>query len=255
MSREAGERGWSRYFCSLTIYELRGLRRSYKAGCTDVMRWMTAAVKPTILGMALASTSCGFPLPGAQSNIEPMDPARQLIGQVQGQGTGSPLLGSEVLVEGIVVRNLMGDCDDIGQELKEILGEGSRGTPAIGWFLQDEGDGNPATSDGVFVLDQGYDTSINMPAEAEFTMRIGSRLRTDDRVAVRGTVVELPQQQVADQPRSTGHRISRGEAGGTVTAIAAMSLTLVGSDERATAIVPVPATGNGDSESREGMRL
>jgi predicted extracellular nuclease len=219
------------------------------------MRWKTAVVKPTILGMALATACCGFPLPGSQFHLEPMDPARKLIGQVQGQGVSSPLLGSEVLIEGIVVRNLMGDSDDIGQELKETLGEGDRGTPTIGWFLQDEGDGNPATSDGVFVLDQGYDTAINMPAEAEFTMRMGSRLRTGDRVAVRGTVVELPQQQVVDQPRSTGHRISRGDAGGTVTAIAAMSLTLVGSDERATAIVPVPAAGSWDEESREGMRL
>lgn len=219
------------------------------------MRWKTAVVKSTILGMALATTSCGFPLPGSQFHVEPMDPARKLIGQVQGQGASSPLLGSEVLIEGIVVRNLMGDSDDIGQELKETLGEGDRGTPTIGWFLQDEGDGNPVTSDGVFVLDQGYDTSINMPAEAEFTMRMGSRLRTGDRVTVRGTVVELPQEQTADQPRTTGHLVSRGEAGGTVTAIAAMSLTLVGSDERATAIVPVPLVGNADDESREGMRL
>ena len=219
------------------------------------MRWKTVAVKPVIFGMALATSGCGFPLPGAQSNIEPMDPTRQLIGQVQGQGASSPVLGSEVLVEGIVVRNLMGDSDDIGQELKETLGEDARGTPTIGRFLQDEGDGNSATSDGVFVLDQGYDTAINMPAEAEFTMRMGSRLRTGDRVTVRGTVVELPEQQVVDQPRSTGHRISRGDAGGTVTAIAAMSLTLVGSDERATAIVPVPAAGSWDEESREGMRL
>ncbi len=219
------------------------------------MRWKSAVAKITVLGTALASAGCGFPLPGGQSHVEAMDPARKLIGLVQGQGASSPLLGSEVLVEGIVVRNLMGDSDDIGEELKETLGEGDRGTPTIGWFLQDEGDGNPATSDGVFVLDQGYDTSINMPAETEFTMRMGSRLRTGDRVAVRGTVVELPQQQVVDQPRSTGHRISRGDAGGTVTTIAAVSLTLVGSDERAAAIVPVAAAGTGDEESREGMRL
>ena len=220
------------------------------------MRWKTTAVKPTILGMALVSTSCGFPLPGSQSNIEPMDPARQLIGQVQGQGASSPLLGSEVLIEGIVVRNLMGDSDDIGQELKETMGEGDRGTPTIGWFLQDEGDGNPATSDALFVLDQGYNTSINMPAETEFTMRMGSRLRTGDRVKVRGTVVELPQAQVADQARSTGHRVSRGDASGTVTAIAAMSLTLVADDERAAAIALLPIPSNGsDEEAFEGMRL
>ena len=213
-------------------------------------------VRTTVLGLALSTAGCGFPLPGAQSNIEPMDPARQLIGQVQGQGAISAVLGSEVLVEGVVVRNLMGDSDDIGQELKETLGEGDRGTPTIGWFLQDEGDGNPATSDGLFVLDQGYDTSINMPGETEFTMRMGSRLRTGDRVKVRGTVVELPQAQVADQPRSTGNRVSRGDTSGTVTAIAAMSLTLVADDERATAIVPVAASSNSSNqEAIEGMRL
>lgn len=213
-------------------------------------------VSTTVLGLALATAGCGFPLPGAQSNIEPMDPARQLIGQVQGQGANSALLGSEVLVEGIVVRNLMGDSDDIGQELKENLGEADRAAATIGWFLQDEGDGNPATSDALFVLDQGYNTSINMPAETEFTMRMGSRLRTGDRVAIRGTVVELPQAQVADQPRSTGFRVSRGAASGTVTAIAAMSLTLVAADERATEIVlaPIPSGGS-DVEALEGMRL
>jgi predicted extracellular nuclease len=211
-------------------------------------KWLGMAV------LALMTSSCGFPLPGAQDAVEPLDPARKLIAVVQGEGASSALLGEEVLIEGVVVRNLMGDSDDLGQELKETLGEADAAAPTVGWFIQDEGDGNPVTSDGLFVLDQGYDTSINMPAETEYTMRMGSRVRTGDRVTVRGTVVELEQARVADQPRSTGHRVSHGAPDGTVTAIAAMSVTLVAPDERATAIVASPAVA-GQGESSEGMRL
>lgn len=204
-----------------------------------------------LMAWMLACSACS--LPATETVVEPIDPARKLIGTVQGAGAVSPLLGSDVLVEGVVVRNLMGDSDDVGQEMKETLGEGAgSAAPPIGWFIQDEGDGNAATSDGVFVLDQGYDTSINMPADAEYTMRLGSRVRTGDRVTVRGRVVELPQAQVADQPRSTGHPVSRGDADGSVTAIAAMSVTLMAPAERASPITVLPASAV--SEATEAMR-
>jgi predicted extracellular nuclease len=58
------------------------------------------------------------------------------IGAVQGTGAASPLDGQTVTVEGVVV----GDFQDDGQ-----LG---------GFFIQDpDGDGNLATSDGIFVFD------------------------------------------------------------------------------------------------------
>jgi hypothetical protein len=71
-------------------------------------------------------------------------------------------------------------------------------------------------------------------------------------VTVRGRVVELPQAQVAEQPRSTGHPVSRGDADGSVTAIAAMSVTLVAPAERASPITVLPASAV--SEATEGMR-
>lgn len=201
----------------------------------------------------IALSGCDLPLPNVQDTVEPMDPSRRLIGEVQGEGEASPLLGSEVLVEGVVVRSLMGDSDDIGQEVKETLGEAGAGSATIGWFIQDEGDGNPATSDGLFVLDRGYDTSINLPAEAQYTMRMGSRVRTGDRVSVRGQVVELEQDVIADQPRTTGHAVSRGAQAGRVTAVAATSVTLVAPSERAQPITVAPV-GSAETESSEAMR-
>jgi len=62
--------------------------------------------------------------------------ATHQIGEVQGAGDASPVDGDTVSVEGVVV----GDFQGSGQ-----LG---------GVFLQDaDGDGNPATSDGIFVFD------------------------------------------------------------------------------------------------------
>ncbi|MRX43644.1 ExeM/NucH family extracellular endonuclease [Agromyces kandeliae] len=58
------------------------------------------------------------------------------IGQVQGSGSASPLAGSTVEIEGVVV----GDFQAGGFN---------------GYYVQDEGDGDPATSDGIFVFAPG----------------------------------------------------------------------------------------------------
>jgi uncharacterized protein len=79
-----------------------------------------------------------------------------LIGQVQGQGETSPLVGQEVIVEGVVTASF---TDGLG-----------------GWFLQDAGDGDPTTSDALFV------SAADNPQ-----LRPGQHVR----VRVRGTVVEL----------------------------------------------------------------
>ena len=55
------------------------------------------------------------------------------IGSVQGSGTASPLVGSTVDVEGVVTGDFQG-TDGLN-----------------GYYLQDAGDGDGATSDGVFV--------------------------------------------------------------------------------------------------------
>lgn len=184
-----------------------------------------------------------------------MDLDRVLIAQVQGRDDTSPLLGQEVSIEGIVVRSLAGDSDDLGQEVGETLGHGNQGR-VVGWFVQDEGDGDPATSDALFVLDQGYDTSLSLPAEVEYTLRLGSRVRTGDRIQVRGKVTELTQVVVAEQSRSSGQRVSRGELSGTVTAVAASSMTLLEPAARERVILTAPTPLElAENENAEGMRL
>ena len=70
------------------------------------------------------------------------------IGAVQGRDARSARVGHEVMVEGVVTA-----------------------VRADGWFVQDGGDGDPATSDALFV--------VGLPAPA-----VGERVR------VRGTVAE-----------------------------------------------------------------
>lgn len=76
------------------------------------------------------------------------------IGSVQGAGAASPIQGQDVLVEGIVV----GDFQTGGFD---------------GYYVQDAGDGDPATSDGVFVYAPG-----------------GAAVEVGDSVSVAGQVKE-----------------------------------------------------------------
>jgi len=85
-------------------------------------------------------------------------PAGTAIGQVQGDGPRSPLDGREVTVEGAVTA-----------DFRDGLG---------GFYLQDAGDGDARTSDGVFVRLAGG-------ADAPPGLAVGARCR------VRGTVAEL----------------------------------------------------------------
>ncbi|MEA9731836.1 hypothetical protein [Xanthomonas campestris] len=214
------------------------------------VRWGAPLLVLTLL------SACRLPLPGeSDQTVVPMDADRVLIGRVQGAGASSPLLGQEVRIEGIVTRSLAGDEDDLAQEVIETVGEATRSRP-IGWFVQDEGDGVDATSDALFVLDQGYDTGIGMPGEGEFTLRLGTRVRSGDRVQVWGVVAEVAQAIAADQPRSSGHPVSRGDAAGSITTLKAGSITLLSPRERRPPIVPrqTPVQRGGD-ESSEGMRL
>jgi predicted extracellular nuclease len=92
-----------------------------------------AAVGIPVVALAVA----GLPTP-ASAQQEPADvcaaPVTHPIGAVQGSGAATPLAGQTVTVRGTVVGDLQGPD---GLE---------------GFHLQDAGDGDPATSDGVFVL-------------------------------------------------------------------------------------------------------
>lgn len=75
--------------------------------------------------------------PGPGAGDADCDAETVSIGSVQGTGATSPLVGQTVRVEGIVVA----DYQAAGG--------------LTGYFLQDAGDGDPATSDGVFIYAPG----------------------------------------------------------------------------------------------------
>ena len=102
---------------------------------------------------------------GASAPAVPSQPSSGLtaISDIQGRGSSSPLVSQSVSIVGIVT----GDFQDNDADDTSNLG---------GFFLQDESpDGDPSTSDGVFVFD-GQNPSTDV--------------RVGDRVTVRGTVNE-----------------------------------------------------------------
>ena len=140
----------------------------------------------------LLATACFQPSadPGAEAVVA--------IGTVQGSGERSPLEGEEVIVEGVVTGNF-------GKHLG-------------GWFLQDAGDGNPATSDALFVLSDG-----------------DSPVRRGDRLRVRGRVLE------------------HGDNDTTVTALRPVELQMLEGDAE---VAPLKLGGPPDDWERlEGMRV
>ncbi|MFE5670539.1 ExeM/NucH family extracellular endonuclease [Agromyces sp. NPDC056523] len=94
------------------------------------VQW-TGFATDTVDGLGVHSATCETPPPPPEADC---DADIVTIGSVQGSGTATPVAGQTVRVEGVVV----GDFQASGG-----LG---------GFFLQDAGDGDPATSDGIFVL-------------------------------------------------------------------------------------------------------
>lgn len=90
-------------------------------------------------------------LPGAGTDA--IAPDTIAVGRVQGTGAQSPLLGQTVTIEGVVSQRDGGDG---------------------GWFVQDAGDGDEATSDAILVADS----------------QTAAPLQPGDRVRVRGVVAE-----------------------------------------------------------------
>lgn len=92
---------------------------------------------------ALALLAVGGALT-AQDEPSSAAPTPVAIGQLQGEGAIDAWAGREVVVEGVVTA---------------VLDPEAEGEPAAtetgGFFLQDRGDGDPATSDALFVLDDG----------------------------------------------------------------------------------------------------
>jgi len=112
------------------------------------------------------------------------------IGSVQGSGATSPVAGQNVLVKGTVV----GDFQAGGFD---------------GYYLQDAGDGDPATSDGVFVyapagaaVSPGYIVSVYGGAKEQFGL---TEIVAAD-VEVCATGQALPAPTALTLPASTAQR-------------------------------------------------
>ncbi|KAF1686952.1 endonuclease [Pseudoxanthomonas broegbernensis] len=116
---------------------------------------MRHSPRPARSAAWIALLYAALPLAGAHAET-----ATLAVGRVQGHGPSSPLQGRQVAVEGTVTA-----------DFRAGLG---------GFYLQDDGDGDPRTSDGVFVA-TGTDTGMPPPGFA-----IGARCR------VRGRVAEPP---------------------------------------------------------------
>ncbi|QIG39017.1 ExeM/NucH family extracellular endonuclease [Microbacterium sp. 4R-513] len=87
------------------------------------------------------------------------------IGSVQGSGTASPVSGSVVRIQGTVIADF-------------------QTTDLDGFYLQDAGDGDPATSDGIFVFQQDAD---NNPGNGDGIIDV----HVGDVVNVAGSVSEF----------------------------------------------------------------
>lgn len=130
------------------------------------------------------------------------DPATA-IGAVQGSGATSPIVGRTVTIEGVVV----GDYQGIGQ--------------FNGYHVQDVGDGDTATSDGVFV----FNTS--------------SPVAEGDRVRVTGRVAEF---------------LSSGQSSTQLTGVTSVLVCSSGNEVEPTE-VELPVGSLADWEALESMRV
>jgi Predicted extracellular nuclease len=151
------------------------------------------------LALALAGCEGRFPVTDLATVTAPAHAGGTVpIGAVQGRGAASPLAGETVVVEGVVTGNF-----------RQHLG---------GWFLQDDGDGDDATSDAIFVLGGG-----------------DAGIRSGDRVRVRGRVTET------------------GDGDATLTALEAIGIEVLGRGEPpAPLVLDAPPA---DWERLEGMRV
>ncbi|CAN5237303.1 ExeM/NucH family extracellular endonuclease [soil metagenome] len=137
-------------------------------------------------------------------------PVQVAIGAVQGTGLRSPLLGRQVTVQGVVTGNF------------------ARGLGGV--FLQDAGDGDPATSDGLFVqraMDNDSEHGGSEPV-----------LHAGDRVEVSGTVAELGDNELS-----------------TLTELRDAVVRVIGRGEVAPLVLSAAPVDASDWERYEGMRL
>ncbi|MBT8199199.1 MAG: ExeM/NucH family extracellular endonuclease [Acidimicrobiia bacterium] len=138
--------------------------------------------------------------PGATNDCSPPSPAVPvLIHEIQGTGATSPLVGVEVIVEGVVVGDFQ---DDVGSD-----------GDLNGFFIQEEdvqADGDSLTSEGIFVF-EGSDPLVDVAVGdlvevtatvAEFSTSGGASLETQltSPVVVNKGTAPLPTAAVVTLP-------------------------------------------------------
>ncbi|QIK66168.1 ExeM/NucH family extracellular endonuclease [Nocardioides sp. HDW12B] len=161
----------------------QSLQRTYDAA-SDRLVWSGPA--PASKGQVNAGGT--EPEPEPEPEVCDLTPTHR-IGQVQGDGAASPLVGQQVVVRGTVVGDLPGFS---------------------GFYLQDAGDGDDATSDGLFVfspaeVDLGDEVAV-AGAVAEFGGQTQVGSREDVEVCADGTTADLPAPAGLDLPASDAER-------------------------------------------------
>ncbi|GAB7191488.1 ExeM/NucH family extracellular endonuclease [Kineococcus sp. NUM-3379] len=162
----------------------QSLSRTYDAA-RDALVWA---------GPAAATRGVVNTAPGGQPGPGPANPCEAAptheIGAVQGPGAATPLAGRQVTVRGVVVGDVPG---------------------MSGFYLQDgDGDGDPATSDGVFVfspaaVDLGDTVAVTGEAQ-EFGGQTQIASRAGAAVCAEGTVADLPAAAPLDLPADDAAR-------------------------------------------------
>ncbi|MDW4574203.1 ExeM/NucH family extracellular endonuclease [Microbacterium sp. M3] len=134
-------------------------------------------------------------------HLTPPDPEPELeadcaatpvtIGSVQGPGAASPIQGQDVLIKGVVVGDFQADGG------------------FDGYYVQDAGDGDPATSDGVFVYAEGgADVAVgdSVSVAGEVAEYFGLTQVVAGDVEVCATGQELPAPAELTLPATTAQR-------------------------------------------------
>lgn len=160
----------------------QSLQRTYRAE-SDSLVWSGPA--PASKGTVNGGTT--EPEPGPE--VCDLTPTHR-IGEVQGDGAATPLQGQQVVVRGTVVGDTAG---------------------LDGFHLQDGGDGDVATSDGVFVYSPGtaVDLGDEVAVAGQATDRFGQTQvtsRDDVEVCTDGDAADLPAAAALDLPADDAER-------------------------------------------------
>ena len=116
----------------------------------------------------------GAPTPAAAPAGTDCSAADTAVGAVQGAGAASPVAGTTVTVQGTVV------------------GDHEGASPALrGFYLQDGGDGDDATSDGVFVFDNLQGLSPDLVRVGQVVQVTGTVAEFQGQTQVTATAVDV----------------------------------------------------------------